>query len=86
MTEQSFFPTKEQLRELEKEWDANELTTVELAKKYGTTKNAIIGIARRRFWASRWKSKSVPPPRTMQDRLDALHAKFDKVLEETARV
>ncbi len=52
------------------------------------TRNSIVGIAYRRRWVSFNEGtggRSYRKPRTMDERIDALHAKLDRLLAETAR-
>jgi len=67
--------------EAEALWDEGKLSAAEIAAKFGVTKNALLGIAHRRDWSTRGQLGKYPP-RTLDDRLDALHAKFDATLKE----
>lgn len=64
-------------------WEGSpELSATRIAERFpGMTKNAVIGQARRREWKPR--RASATEPTTMQDRLDAHHARLDAVLAET---
>lgn len=65
-------------------WETDPSITAEkLAAKYGVTKNAVLGLVRRRGWKNRGDIK---PVRTLFDRLQALHDRMDRLLEETKNV
>lgn len=78
-------------------WETDpKATAAVLAEKFGVTRMIVVGLAARRKWA---RSPVVlrndgftyrPPvqsePRTLYDRLDAMHAHMDKVLEETKNI
>ena len=67
--------------EAEALWDEGELSAAEIAAKFRVTKNTLLGIAHRRNWSPRGLGKH-EVVRTVDDRLDALHEKFDATLIE----
>lgn len=59
----------------------------QIGRRLGVTKNTIMGLRHRRGWLRPDESaKPEPPIRTTNDRLDALHAAMDQVLETTRPV
>ncbi len=62
-------------------WEGTSEPSQALAVRFGLpSKNAVIGLAYR----ARWKPRSVPPPRTMADRLDALARAFEAAVLEAS--
>ena len=67
------------LARMQELWEnAPELSSAQIAVRFDTTKNAIIGHANRRGW----KRKTIGPS-TLAQRLDAINARMDLVLAET---
>jgi hypothetical protein len=54
------------------------MTQAAVADRFGVTKNTIAGL-----WSRHGKPVELAPPLTLHERLDALHAKLDRVLAET---
>lgn len=77
----------DQLDHMRALWEnAPELNSVVIGERFGVSKNVVIGHAARRGWASRKGPRNIrraPAPSTISARLDALHAKLDRVLAET---
>ena len=71
--------------EAEALWDEGELSASEIAAKFGVTKNTLLGIAHRRDWSPRGIGKH-EAVRTLNDRLDALHAMLDATLVECKKL
>src|SRR5262249_54447842 len=64
-------------------WEETPLTAKQIAERFGLTVNTVIGRARRRGWLSfRPGFERGPAPKTLHDRLDAIHARMDAVLAE----
>jgi hypothetical protein len=62
-------------------WETTKMTASDIAAKFTTddrpvTKNVIVGHASRHLWKPR--ADSTRPPRTLHDRLDALHEDFNR--------
>lgn len=62
-------------------WEETSLSAAQIAEALNVTKSTVIGHAHRRAWKPRkpWASE----PTTIHQRLDAHHAKLDKVLADT---
>ncbi len=68
--------------ELRRLWEGSPLSAREIAVRMGVSKNVVSGLVSRRGWRSYNPART--PWRTMDERLDALNAKLDRVLAETA--
>ena len=66
-------------------WENTASSASEIAEKFGTTRNVIVGLAKRRGWNS-YNPPSEASFRTFDDRIGALHLRLDAVLRETAPV
>jgi hypothetical protein len=66
--------------EIRHAWEKTPESASKIAARFGVTKSVVIGYAQREGWISfrpgTWSDK----PRTIFDRLDALHARMDAVL------
>lgn len=64
-------------------WEGSpELTAAAIGERFGVSKSAVIGQADRR----RWRPRGAPPgpvTSTLFQRLDAINARMDAVIEET---
>lgn len=72
--------TVEQKSEAELLWYDGELSAANIAKKFGVTKNVIIGVAQR----GKWKKRRGPPVKitTFAERMDAIDARFAKAMAD----
>ena len=62
-------------------WETTDMTASDIAARFTTaakevTKNVIVGHASRHSWKPR--ADSTNPPRTLHDRLDALHEDYNR--------
>ena len=62
-------------------WETTDMSASDIAARFTTadravTKNAIIGHVSRHRWKAR--ADSTKPPRTLHDRLDALHEAYNR--------
>lgn len=76
----------EHMREL---WDGSEgLSAAVIGERFGVSKNVVIGIAHRKGWGNRPSKAELaaPRPKTLHDRMAALHAMMDQVLSECGHV
>lgn len=70
------------LAQMRQFWEDSDLSAKAIGKRFGVTKNVIVGQARRRGWKPRAPSPGAEPSNVFI-RLDAVHAKLDAVLAET---
>lgn len=63
-------------------WETSDLTAALIGERFGISKNAVIGLAGRGEWIPRGGSNQ-PPPSTLMQRMDALHATMDALLAAT---
>jgi hypothetical protein len=71
------------LAELRRLWEETPASAKQIGEQFGLSRNVVIALAAKH----RWKSYTPglggkPPPRTMFERLDALHDEMDRVLWE----
>jgi len=64
-------------------WETTDMTASDIAARFTTaakevTKNVIVGHASRHRWKPR--ADSTNPPRTLHDRLDALHEDYNRTV------
>ena len=67
------------LAEMRRLWEETKKPASEIGLLFGVTKSTVIGQAHRRGWSPRVVFRT----RTLDDRMNALHAALDKVLAET---
>lgn len=72
--------TPEVVAEVRLAWEESDETAEEIGRRLGTSKDAIIGLARRQGWLERCALTRLQL--TLHDRMDALHEELDLVLRE----
>ena len=82
-------------KRVSREWEAearrlweNELavTAEEIGRRFGVSRNTIVGLATRRAWDARRPRREIGSFSTMDERLAALHARLNAVMAATVGV
>jgi hypothetical protein len=69
--------------EIRRLWEETPASAKQIGEQFGMTKNAVIALAQKYGWQSHTPGIGGKcHPRTMAERLDALHAELNRVLQE----